>query len=219
MMKNWKDLYKIKNVPRWVFWFPAQILKAMSCALYRHKVIDPNNYIKTESGIVVVTWHNRLLFYPAIFPKRQRVKTCAMVSPSRDGQYLTDLLSFFQLRTLRGSSYRRGAAAQLEAIRAIENGINVVFTPDGPRGPKYRMDRGPIHLASVTGRHIIPIGINYSSYWQLKSWDAFQIPKPCAKITLILGDAIDVPPSLDAEGIAEYQRRVTDELMKITHDR
>lgn len=119
----------------------------------------------------------------------------AVVSASRDGQYIADFISTLGIASLRGSSSKRGLHAQLAAIRAMRDGYHVSFTPDGPRGPRYQMKNGPIQLASLSGRKIIPISLNASRYWSVRSWDRFQIPKPFSRITLELGEAIEIPPT------------------------
>jgi len=211
-----KKFRSIKKLPTWLFWFPAMLLKFLRYSFYRVKIVDPNDYIRQARGMVTVTWHNRLLFFPAVFPKETRKRTVAVVSASRDGQYITDLISFFGLRSLRGSSSRRGAQAQLEAVHAIRDGFHVSFTPDGPRGPRYHMQPGPVHLASKTGASIIPIAINASRYWEITSWDRFQIPKPFSRLTLVLGDAIPVPPSLTKEEFERVRLQVENELKRIS---
>ncbi len=216
-MKRLKQKFRsIKKLPTWIFWFPATLLKVMRRLLYRFEIVDPNNYIEEARGMVTVTWHNRLLFFPVAFPRETRKRTVAVVSASRDGQYITDLISFFGLRSLRGSSSRKGMQAQLEAVRAIRDGYHVSFTPDGPRGPRYQMQPGPIHLASKMNTSIIPIAVNASRYWEIKSWDRFQIPKPFAKLTLVLGDAIAVPPELAPEEFEAIRLRVEKALNKIS---
>lgn len=81
------------------------------------------------------------------------------------------------------------------------------------------MKKGPIQLASLTGAGVIPITINASRYWSVKSWDKFQLPKPFCKLTLILGDKIFVPPDLDDAGIEEYRQKVEAALLAMTVDR
>ena len=218
-MKLFKKKFRnIQKLPTWIFLPPALLLKFMKMFILRTEYIDPNNYIQNATGNVTVTWHNRLLYFPVIFPKKTRKRTMAVVSPSRDGQYIVDLISHFGLKSLRGSSSQKGARAQRAAFKALDNGYNVSFTPDGPRGPKYKMSRGPIHLASKTGRPILPVSINASRYWSLGSWDGFQIAKPFAKLTLIIGDAIEIPPDLDAEGLDKWRKIVETKLMAITKD-
>ncbi len=212
-----KKFRNIKKFPTWIFWFPATFLKTMKF-LMRTEVVDPHRYIEGMENVVTVTWHNRLLFFPAMFPKPVRKKTRAVVSPSRDGQYVTDLIAHFGLRSLRGSTSKKGANALRGAIKAINDGCHVSFTPDGPRGPKYTMSRGPIQLASMTGKKVVPISVNATAYWELKSWDRFQIPKPWAKVELVLGEGIEIPPDLDDEGLDFWREKVRQELLKITVD-
>ncbi len=219
MSKLKKKFRQIQKLPDWLFIPPALLIKFLKTFIMRTKVIDPLNLIENARGHVTVTWHNRLMFFPAMFPPATRKRTVAVVSPSRDGQYITDLISHFGLKSLRGSSNKKGAVVQREAIKAINDGFHVSFTPDGPRGPKYRMSRGPIHLASVTGTPVIPISINASSYWQIKSWDNFQIPKPFAKLTMILSEPIKIPPNLTETELEYWRTTVEAALMKITEDR
>ena len=218
-MKNLISRFRqIKKMPSWIFFFLHIILKVNCFLWFRHRIVDPNNLIETAEGCVTVTWHNRLLYFPAIFPKAVRERTVAVVSSSRDGQYVSDLISFFGIKAMRGSSKRHGANALLGATRALNEGYNVSFTPDGPRGPKYTMSRGPIHLASTQGAKLIPVSINASRYWSVKSWDNFQIPKPFSSLTLVIGEPVDIPPNLDEAGLEEWRIKAEQALMAITED-
>ena len=214
-----KKFRNIKKFPTWIYWLQAHLLELAIHTIYRLEVIDPNDHIGRAEGSVSVTWHNRLLFFPVAIPGYARKRTMAVVSASRDGQYIADFISVLGLKSLRGSSSRGGAKAQLAAVHAIRDGYNVSFTPDGPRGPIYVMKKGPIQLASLTGAGVIPITINASRYWSVKSWDKFQLPKPFCKLTLILGDKIFVPPDLDDAGIEEYRQKVEAALLAMTVDR
>ena len=210
---------QIKKLPDWIYWFPARLLQFIFHVFYRFELVDPQNRCRDPHFYICVTWHNRLMFYPAVFPKRLRVRAKAVVSSSRDGQYVADFIKQFGIESLRGSSSKRGAIAQLDAVKKLRDEKSIViFTPYGPRGPRYKMKAGPIHLASVTGAEIAPVTINYSRCWSMRSWDGFQIPKPFSKITLGIGEPIPIPPHLDAEGIEKYRRLLETELMKITID-
>ena len=99
------------------------------------------------------------------------------------------------------------------AVRALEAKRYVAFTPDGPRGPRYQMSSGPIYLASRFQIPVYPVAVNYSSYWELKSWDRFQIPKPFAKVTLVIGEGIHIPPDLTNDE-AEHWREVVENKLK-----
>lgn len=133
-------------------------------------------------------------------------------------QYLADFLSFFGAQALRGSSSRKGANALRGAIHAIESGRNVVFTPDGPRGPKYKIKNGPVITASKTGCLLVPFVLNSSRCWKLKSWDEFQIPKPFSKLTLIIGNPLSIPHDADEETIEKLRQQAEKALLDITVD-
>lgn len=208
----------IKKFPTWIFWPLVWLMRLGRILFYRVEIVDPNDFIHKGHGLISVTWHNRLFAFPVVFPKAARCCTAAVISASRDGQYVSDLVSLFGIKSIRGSSSKRGAAAQLEAIRLIKEGYNVAFTPDGPRGPKYHLHKGPVHLASTTGSCIVPLMLNYSRYWSIKSWDNFQIPKPFIKIRLILGDPIPIPPDLSLDELELHRRRVEEALLAITED-
>ena len=206
-----------QKLPTWLFWFPSVLMRFM-LLFYRIRVHDPNHYCQTAQGMIGLMWHNRLMFFAPIVPKIARRRTKAVVSASRDGQYVTDLISFFGLSSLRGSSSKKGAAALRGALEAIHEGWNVAFTPDGPRGPRYEMKPGPVIVASMTGAKIIPMSVNASRYWEVGSWDKFQIPKPFSTLELVLGDAVSVPPDLDAEGLERERLRIQELLRSVTVD-
>ena len=46
------------------------------------------------------------------------------------------------VEAVRGSSSRRGAQALLELAKLAQRGFDLTITPDGPRGPRYRVQDG-----------------------------------------------------------------------------
>lgn len=218
-MSSLKQKFRnIKKLPGWIYFFPALLIKLTFKCLYRFELVDKYDSVNKARGVIGLAWHNRLLFFGTAVPRQTRKHTMAVISASRDGQYLADLLKYLGIGALRGSSSKKGANALLGAIHAIEDKKNVVFTPDGPRGPRYVLKPGPIMLASRTGAPILPVSLNASRYWACKSWDGFQIPKPGAKLTMILGEFINIPPDLDAEGIEKWRKIVEDKLNELTVD-
>ena len=212
-----KSYRKIKKLPDFVYTPLALILKFVKAFLMKACMTDPHNNMRFEKmPYITVTWHNRLLFFPAMFTKKIRQRTYALISPSRDGQYVADLTKKFGVRSVRGSSNKRGAIALNEAMDILNHGYNLSITPDGPRGPKYKMSRGAIILASKTGYPILPLSINASRYWELKSWDNFQIPKPFSKLELVVGESIKIPPKISEKEIEKWQQFVESKLMEIS---
>ncbi|MCQ2380629.1 MAG: lysophospholipid acyltransferase family protein [Victivallaceae bacterium] len=207
-----------QKLPRWIYFLPAQLLKLSFHCLFKFEVHDPFGSNNHPRGTIALAWHNRLLYMPMVFDRETTEHTAAMVSTSRDGQYLVDFVSFFHLRCVRGSSRKRGIAVQREALDALKDGFNVILTPDGPRGPKYRVAPGAVQLASVTGAPICPTILNYSKYWQLGSWDNFQIPKPGAKLTLEIGEPVRIPPDISKEETERYRQLLEERMLALTCD-
>lgn len=213
-----KKFRKVKKLPDWLFVPPALLLRCFKRFLLRTEVSGPYHLVESSDSFITVTWHNRLLYFPAMFPRHVRKRTSAVISASRDGQYIADLAKQFGVSSVRGSTSRKGADAQRQALKALRAGNHVSFTPDGPRGPRYAMSRGPIHLASISGHQIVPISINASRYWELGSWDGFQIPKPFARVVLTIGDKIAIPPDLNEEELEHWRQFVEKKLLEITAD-
>ena len=211
-----KGFRSVKKLPGWLYWLPAVIHRIVLKVCFRMEIVDPNGFYYRFEDIIAVLWHNRLLFFPVVFPRKACKKTVAVVSASRDGQYIADLIKCFGLRSARGSSSKAGMHAQLEAARALKEGCNVSFTPDGPRGPRYHMSKGPIHLASMHGTEIIPIAVNASRYWECRSWDRFQIPKPFSTLTVVLAKPIAIPENLDPDGLEHYRKLVENTLNEVS---
>lgn len=220
--KHW--FRQIKKFPSWVFFLPARFLDLLSIIM-RHEIVDPNGYLKkysnpAEKGQVIgVVWHNRLLFFPSMCPRKARRRAVAVISASRDGQYIADLIAQFGIKSVRGSSSRNAVKVLHDAFKSLKGGSFIAMTPDGPRGPKYHLNKGAVQLASKMGIPIMPMAVNFSSYWELKSWDRFQIPKPWSKISLVVGEEIMIPPDLTKEEFEVYRQKVEDALNAVTVDK
>jgi lysophospholipid acyltransferase (LPLAT)-like uncharacterized protein len=153
--------------------------------------------------VIFCVWHNRLAMALASNTEAYRLQwtsagTAAVVSASRDGAFLASILEHFGVQPIRGSSSRRGAQALLEATTwAVEKKHHVVITPDGPRGPRYKVQEGIISLARLTGRPIVPLAYEARPKIVMRSWDKFQIPLPFARCTYSFAEPIFVPREAD----------------------
>jgi lysophospholipid acyltransferase (LPLAT)-like uncharacterized protein len=117
----------------------------------------------SEPRLIWVFWHNQLFVIPHLLNRYlpQRPGS-ALTSASKDGEILAAFLQRFHILPIRGSSSRRGAASLLEMKRLVARGYDVAITPDGPRGPRYRLSAGPIALAQKTGALVMPHRVQYS---------------------------------------------------------
>ncbi len=194
----------------------AWILKAL-CATLRFRIHDPDGTITRPDLMIGIFWHNRLLVVPWMFTHYMRPRrSAALTSPSKDGEILAAFLARFGIGAIRGSSSRRGAVALLEMRRGLEAGYDIAITPDGPRGPRYHLNPGVISLAQNTGTPVVCVCITYSGYWQLKSWDRFQIPHPFARVDVTFIDGQKIPATNTPEEF-EQQRARIEQLLRGGH--
>ena len=138
-----------------------------------------------EGQCVAVTWHSELLIAPQAYRKlRKTQKTSAIIAQHYDGELIARTLGFLKVSALRGSSRKGAKAVLIAAIDSLKNGFSVMITPDGPKGPRYSMSDGAVALALRSNLPIMIINYQANSYWQLKSWDKFVIPKPFSRLTI-----------------------------------
>jgi len=89
----------------------------------------------------------------------------------------------------------------------LASGRDVVITPDGPRGPAYELGPGIIFLAQKSGAAVVPMSLEYSRCWRLESWDRFIVPRPFAKVRVLIGDphrvkSTGTPKEFESERLA-----------------
>ena len=209
-------------------WFAGKLVALLMRIIgltLRFEVEDPQRQReKSATGVPViwVFWHN-CLFASPLAKKRYSGgnRASALASASKDGAVIESLIACFGVKTVRGSSSRRGVAALIALKKALRAGEQLFITPDGPRGPRYVLQPGVIKLAQSTGVPIIPGRFYHSSSWRLNSWDRFHIPKPFSKITVRVGDSIHVPAKLDEQEFENYRESVQNALLEkpgdVTH--
>lgn len=182
-------------------WLAANLIRALALTLRiriedRCGVRDPKN----KQPVIWAFWHNRMLLIPAIRNRYLRHRSgSVLTSPSGDGAILAAVMEQFGIGNVRGSSSRRGSAATLELTSIIKRGGDVAITPDGPRGPRYKLGAGIIFLAQKTGAPVMPIHVEYSRCVRLKSWDQFRIPLPFSRVNVTLDALFHAVPECDAE--------------------
>ena len=160
---------------------------------------DPHGIMEAgrDRPLIFCAWHNRLAYVMIairedIQPKTGR-RLAAMVSASRDGAFLVEILRAFDVEPVRGSTSRRGRQALLELSRQVKAGRHLGITPDGPRGPCYEIQDGILSLAQLTGLPIVPLGCQARRKVRFKSWDRFQLPWPLTRCDVAFGEPLEVP--------------------------
>lgn len=191
--------------------FCAWLLIRSVCLTMRWELQDKPGIASTPPGTQMIwtIWHNRIFAVPLVYRKYLRSRRGAVLtSPSNDGAIIAAIAKCSGSDAVRGSSSRGGLKALLSLKSWLSDGFDVLITPDGPRGPRYQLAPGLILLAQKTGASILPIRVEYESFWRLKSWDQLQIPKPFSKATVTFEPLEQVPYDLDEAGFEIARARV-----------
>ncbi|MCD6102218.1 MAG: lysophospholipid acyltransferase family protein [Candidatus Cloacimonetes bacterium] len=145
--------------------------------------------VKKKYGTVIYAfWHSRLL----ILSYAHRFENIhILVSKHKDGEYIALAASGLGYKAIRGSTKRGGMRAMKELID-VASQYDIGITPDGPRGPKEKVQDGILYLAYKTGKPIIPVSCNAKYKCVLNSWDNFIIPKLFSPTKIIYGKPIFV---------------------------
>ena len=149
-----------------------------------------------QNGCVVVFWHGRLSFmsfaYRRWWSSQNRKQGKVIISDHKDGELITRIIKFFGIGTIRGSSSKGAVKALAQSFRELKSGIDVIITPDGPRGPYHSVADGAVVIAQKQNAPIQILNYEASKFWQLKSWDKMIIPKPFSKISYTLSPPFSV---------------------------
>jgi lysophospholipid acyltransferase (LPLAT)-like uncharacterized protein len=194
------------------FLFLLLIRMTMRIKRVREEVLE--EFYKNNRRFILAFWHGRQLFMPYSYHGE---KIHILISQHGDGEIVSRAMGYFGFNSVRGSSTRGGFKAFRELIKLSRNS-DIAITPDGPKGPLYRVQMGIIELARLTSLPIIPVTFSASSRKTLKSWDQFLIPHLFSKGVFIWGDPIFVEKDLAGERVELKRRDLEDSLNRITKE-
>jgi lysophospholipid acyltransferase (LPLAT)-like uncharacterized protein len=163
-----------------------------------------------QARFIYAFWHETILFAAAF-----KTRTHVLISQHADGELIARVARHLGMGTVRGSTTRGGGNALLEMIRFSQR-THLAATPDGPRGPRRRVQMGLVLLASRTGLPIVPMGVGAPRAWRAKSWDRFVVPLPYSTAHCVVGAAIHVPAKLNRAGLERYRCLVEERLLEAT---
>lgn len=156
--------------------------------------------LKGDRPVVGAFLHARTFQLLHYFSQPVRGRWMLMCSRSSDGDVMTSVEEGLGYRVARGSSGSGGARALAEMIRAQreDRKLNSCLAVDGSRGPRGIAQLGILTLARKANGVLLPVAASTPTCWvNRKSWDRTVIPKLSAKIHILVGEPIAVPPQLD----------------------
>jgi lysophospholipid acyltransferase (LPLAT)-like uncharacterized protein len=150
------------------------------------------------------------------------VPILAMVSASKDGDWLVSLCRARRIVPVRGSTGTGGAdkggrAALAQMVEGVKEGFPALLAVDGPRGPRNGVHRGIVDLAREADACIIATGVfaPTNRFILKRTWDRTQLPLPFSTLTARFRPPIDPRDFPDA---ATLRARVGVELLALERE-
>jgi len=200
----------------WLVGWLGKGLIDLICSTMRIRVVDFEKAVaEVESRkFIFAFWHSRILMLSYLY---KGLGAAILVSKSNDGEIIAQILQRQGHEPIRGSTSRHGARALARLVKALREEIRPGgVVPDGPRGPRYKVQPGVIALAKKTGYPIVPISYSALRIKIFESWDRFVLPYPFTEGRVIYGTPISVPGEIDSDEEEAYRRKLEIELNQIT---
>ena len=155
-------------------------------------------------ALIACFWHQRIMMMRFLW--REAAPFTVLASPHRDGRLLARTVRRLGVRILLGSSNRAGAAGLRAVIRTLKAGECVGIRPDGPRGPRLRVQGGIVTAARAAGVPILPVAFGVRRRLVLGTWDRFVVALPFNRGVYVIGAPIEL-----GDAAPESARRLVEE--------
>ena len=217
-MLNYKKIFRTKLAYSIICWIGAKYIKFVSFTTkwsFINKKYVENLWKKNESFILCF-WHGRLLMMPLSWNNKKKINV--LISAHSDGQLLSKTVKYFDIKTIIGSSSKGGSEAIRNIIKSLKSGISIGMTPDGPRGPRMKINSAIIKIASLTGNKIIPLSYSVKKKIFLNSWDKFLVALPFGKGCFIWGKPIKIKKNISNNEDLKLSNKLEKILIKLTKE-
>lgn len=162
----------------------------------------PQQIWQRGEHIIISFWHDQLLLMAMGY---RGPGSKILISSSKDGELIARVMRYFGQDAVRGSSSRGAKAAFKELVALAREEVDLVITPDGPKGPRHELKDGVVQLARLSGRPVVPMAFVCSRGHRFSSWDKFLLPFPFGRGVYAFGE----PVSFDREeGVDLFRERL-----------
>jgi lysophospholipid acyltransferase (LPLAT)-like uncharacterized protein len=156
--------------------------------------------LENKKGFIFAGWHCNILSMTKhvshYLQDEKKINLTPLVSFSKDGEFIYETFLRFNMQSVRGSSSKGGSTAFRQLVAAMKKGNVPIFTPDGPRGPIFKLQPGVIQIASLTQLPIVSFCSTFDRFYEFKSWDKHKFPKFFAKQWIIYSEPFYVPAGI-----------------------
>lgn len=174
--------------------------------------------------LIVCYWHGRIMQSHVGWRQSEGApRTLMLISQSKEGEAIAQACMMVGLDVVRGSTdkahKRKGGAEALRAmVKTLRAGGSVAITPDGPKGPRMRVQPGVIQLARLSGASMICLGWSTRPRKAFNSWDRFMLSIPFSRGAYVWSDLLSVPRDADDAALEAARLALENELTRVAHE-
>ena len=217
-MLSYKKILRTKVAYSIICWIAAKYIKLISLTI-KWKYIDkkyPEKLWKNNENFILCFWHGRLLMMPFSWKRGKNINM--LISEHPDGQLISKTVKYFGINTIHGSSSKGGTKALRNIIKTLRSGQSVGITPDGPRGPRMKMNSAIIKIAGLTGYKILPLSCSVKNKFFLNSWDKFLVALPFGKGCFVWGKPLKINKDISKKEDLKLSNKLENILIKLTKE-
>lgn len=167
-----------------------------------------------DKAIILIIWHGRAMMIPHFWNHKQPLN--ALVSLHKDGRIIAGFLEKYGFGTIGGSSTEGAQEAARGLLHSLQKDEAVAIIPDGPVGPRMKMNDSPLYFAMKSGKPIFGATYSIEHSFIAKSWDAMMIPLPFCRGAVHVTKPYYIPADASAEDLARYKQEIEEELNTLT---
>lgn len=188
---------------------------------WRYRETDRHHFDAARASgkpVVGAFLHGRIFLLLRFMSRRRNGRWLSMCSKSLDGDAMAKVEEALGFEVIRGSSGRDGLQAIVDMIRRVRKNpqLGSCLAIDGSRGPRGKVQGGIISLAQRTGGLIVPItAAARPGYIFRKAWDRTLIPWPGARVDVIYGEPLEIPPKLKADEFEHWRNELEQRLIAL----
>ena len=172
-----------------------------------HYQVEGNEHVERIHAagrpLIIAAWHGMTMMFFGYLVAYQDLNQCVGIVPDDSrGAALS-----VWMRRAGGTTFAISMEATsmvagrrlLALIRQMKQGKYLCLNPDGPDGPTHEPKKGVVFIARKARALIVPAGAFTATGYRIPRWDLYTVPFPFSRITVVLGEPLELTAEMDAE--------------------
>jgi len=195
-------------------WIGVRALRILTATWREHHeglhLLD--ELLENKRPHIMTFWHRKFV---TLFPLLQGRPVCVATAASPPGDIIADMCDRFGYLSVQIPDHGRDHSLNLMG-KAFAHADQASMAVDGPHGPYHAVKQGAIQLASDLGHLIVPVSVATRRNIVLSHrWDQLEIPVAFTRVSLVIGDPINIPPNLSQDKLPIWTKRLHDVLEEL----